>query len=114
MWSFWNENWGAAFYWVMFSCSLIGYIMSLIYNWTLLYLIINAKISTTFHEDSIIKKECEFSLGINRVWVTESYFTFSSFKSGPLRMYHRIIFNLYCTLLVGAEILCVSDHLLIF
>lgn len=43
-------------------------------------------------------------LGINLLWRVNKYFTFSSYKSGALAMYHRIYFNMLAMLLVLMEV----------
>ena len=105
---FWDENWGFSYQWILFVFSFVGYGAALVYNGFLLRILEDSKISTMFHEDFIEKKEIEYSLGINRIWATDFFFTFSSFRSGPLRMYYRLIMNIWSLLLIALSILAVS------
>jgi hypothetical protein len=98
---FWFFN-GTVVKWVIFGSAIVGLIVGHIHNAILFSIIQEQKISTLFHNETITKKEVEFCLGINRTWSVGRYYTFSSFKSGPMRMYHRIIFNLWCIYLVVA------------
>ena len=45
----------------------------------------------------------EYSYGINKIWSTEKFFTFSSFKSGVGSIYHRIIFNLFALVFIATQ-----------
>lgn len=47
----------------------------------------------------------EYSYGINKIWSTEKFFTFSSFKSGVGSIYHRIIFNMFVLVFIGVNAL---------
>jgi len=98
-----NED--EAMYWIL--KALIGYAfcLALGYNIVLVYLIQFNKISTQYHEQSVQKKEIEYSLGINNIWKTGKFYTFSSFKGGYMMMYHRILFNLLGALLCLCEVL---------
>lgn len=46
----------------------------------------------------------EAVLHINKLWRINKYFTFSSFRSGVMAMYHRIFFNLLLLLLAVIEV----------
>jgi len=82
----------------------LSVVISAIYNFILWGILNENKTSTGFHEDSIQKKEIEYELGINDIWVSGKYFTFSSFRSGSLSMYHRIVFNFYFWILCGINL----------
>lgn len=60
------------------------------------------------HEQAVQKKEVEYSYGINKIWSTEKFFTFSSFRSGVGAIYHRIIFNLFCIIFIAINAFQVS------
>jgi len=92
---------GQIYYWVLKGLMCGGYLMAGLYNIQLFSYIFRNKISTEFHEHAVQKKEVEYSYGINRIWSTEKFFTFSSFKSGVGSIYHRIIFNLFAMLFIG-------------
>jgi len=47
----------------------------------------------------------EYSYGINKIWSTEKYFTFSSFRSGVGSIYHGIVFSLFAILFIGVNAL---------
>jgi len=74
------------------------------YNFALWRIIQKAKISNEFHEYQLQKKEVERVLSINSLWRTNKYFTFSSYKSGVMAMYHRIYFNALAIILVILEV----------
>lgn len=87
---------GQIYYWALKGIMIASYIMALLYCLQLFSYIHNNKISTQFHEQAVQKKEVEYSYGINKIWSTEKFFTFSSFKSGVGSIYHRIILNGWC------------------
>lgn len=78
------------------------------YNATLFWIIQNEKVSTKFHEMSVQTKEVEYCIGLNKVWSTGKYYTFSSFNSGSFHMYHRVAFNMLPVLIVIGNIVMVS------
>ena len=80
-----------------------------LYNLTLFWIIQSEKISTKFHEQAVQKKEVEYSYGINKVWSTSKFYTFSSFNSGVMHMYHRIVFNMLPVLIALGNISMVSQ-----
>ena len=51
------------------------------------------KVSIILHEEYIVKKEVEFTVGVSEMWLTRSFFAFSSFKGDLAKMYHRALFN---------------------
>ena len=77
-----------------------SYFWAVGYNLMLLKIISQNKITTTFHEEHVQKKEVEYVLGINKLWATEKYYTFSSFRGGFGAIYHRIIFNVFAGVLI--------------
>ena len=74
---------------------------AILYNFQLLNYIVRNKISTQFHEQAVQKKEVEYVYGINKLWTSEKFFTFSSFKSGVGSIYHRIFFNIYIMIFIA-------------
>jgi len=80
-----------------------AYVMALLYNVQLFVYIYNNKITTQYHEIAVQKKEVEYSYGINKIWSTEKFFTFSSFKSGFGSIYHRIIFNVFAMVFIAVQ-----------
>ena len=90
-----EEN-GTIRFWAIKSVMIGAYLMAVLYNVQLFGYIYRNKISTQFHEQAVQKKEVEYSYGINKIWSTEKFFTFSSFKSGVGSIYHRIILNGWC------------------
>lgn len=105
-----EELWGEPYKWFVLGAAIIGVIMGHVYNIVLLTIVNNNKISTIYHEQTITKKEVEFCLGINRTWSVGRYYTFASYKSGPMRMYHRIVFNIWAIyMVIGLGILVSSS-----
>lgn len=98
-------NTDEAMYWILKAVVAWALAWGLFYNGTLLQIIEYSKISSTFHEQSVQKKEAEYVLGINRIWKAQKYYTFSSFRSGIQCMYHRVVLNMFCWLLVLTEVL---------
>lgn len=94
-----DETGGAA-KWFMKLLVGLALVLGFIYNLMLFDVIKSNRISNTFHEESVQKKEIEYELGINQIWVTGKFYTFSSFRSGLSNMYHRIVFNYFVYLLV--------------
>jgi len=92
---------GALYYWSLKGLMIGSYIMAMLYCVQLWYYIHNNKISTSFHEQAVQKKEVEYCYGINKIWSTEKYYTFSSFKSGWGSIYHRIIANSFAILFIA-------------
>ncbi len=45
------------------------------------------------HEEYVTKKEVEYVVGVSELWLTRSFFAFSSNKGDMAKMYHRVIFN---------------------
>jgi len=86
---------GPLYYWALKGLMCGSYLMAILYNFQLFSYIYKNKISTQFHEQAVQKKEVEYCYGINKIWSTEKFFTFSSFKSGVGSIYHRIIANLF-------------------
>ena len=99
---------GKAYYWALKGGMYGSYLLSFLYNAQLFSYIHHNKISSSFHEEAVVKKEVEYSYGINKIWSTEKFFTFSSFKSGVGAIYHRIIFNLFCILFIAINAFQVS------
>ena len=97
-----EEN-GTIHYWAIKGVMCLSYLMAILYNVQLFGYIYRNKISTQFHEQAVQKKEVEYSYGINKIWSTEKFFTFSSFKSGIGSIYHRIVFNLFAVLFIGVN-----------
>ena len=95
-----EEN-GTIHFWAIKSVMIGAYLMAVLYNVQLFGYIYRNKISTQFHEQAVQKKEVEYSYGINKIWSTEKFFTFSSFKGGIGSIYHRIVFNAFCILFIG-------------
>ena len=93
------EN-GMVYWWIMKGMLCMSYFWALGYNFMLYKFLYQNKITTAFHEESVQKKEVEYVLNINSTWSHEKFYTFSSFKGGFAAMHHRIIFNLFCLLLV--------------
>ena len=87
-------------WWLMKVMLTLSYVWALGYNVMLLKIINQNKITTAFHEEHVQKKEVEYALGINKLWSTEKFFTFSSFKGDFGAIYHRIIFNVFAGILV--------------
>ena len=59
---------------------------------------------------NFLKKEVEFVYKINNIWQNEKFYTFSSYKSGVLSMYHRIINNMFAISLVAVSAFGVSTN----
>ena len=78
-----------------------AYLLAILYNIQLFNYIFRNKISTQFHEQAVQKKEVEYCYGINKLWSSEKFFTFSSFKSGVGSIYHRIFFNIYIMIFIA-------------
>lgn len=93
---------------ILIICMSVMFVIVFAYNCVLWYIIQSAKISTEFHEYQIRKKEIEAILGINLLWRVNKFWTFSSFKSGVMAMYHRVYFNLLAMLMVLMEVGMVS------
>lgn len=93
---------------IQFICMAVAFFIVIAYNMVLVYLIQSAKISSEFHEYQLKKKEVEAVLNINVLWRINKFFTFSSYRSGVLAMYHRIYFNLFAVLLCLLEVSMVS------
>mmetsp|Transcript_97756 Transcript_97756/g.134482 ORF Transcript_97756/g.134482 Transcript_97756/m.134482 type:complete len:235 (-) Transcript_97756:819-1523(-) len=91
---------GPIIQWIMFGLVIATYTIAVIYNLLLFSILYTNKISSTFHEQAIEKKEVEYSLGINKIWNLSMFYTFSSFTSTKSKMYHRIYFNLYILVIV--------------
>ena len=87
----------------MKACKIFAFLAAFAYNLYLLYIIQHNKINVKFHEESVQKKEVEFVYGINNIWVNEQYYTFSSFRSGIINMYHRIFANMYVLLMMAVN-----------
>lgn len=87
-------------WWLMKVMLTMSYVWALGYNIMLLKIINQNKITTAFHEEHVQKKEVEYALGINKLWSTEKFYTFSSFKGDFGAIYHRIIFNVFAGILV--------------
>ena len=88
-------------YWALKGILIGSYVMAVLYNLQLFSYIYSNKISTQFHEQAVQKKEIEYCYGINKIWTTEKFFTFSSFKSGVGSIYHRIIANIFAMLFIA-------------
>lgn len=88
-------------YWGLMGSAIWGFIMAIFYNVVLIYLIRYSTISPQFHEEFVRNKEIEYSYNINKTWAVNRYYTFSSYKSGLLTMYHRVVFNLWSIFLVA-------------
>lgn len=84
----------------MFGVVITAYTIAVIYNLLLFSVLYTNKISSTFHEQATEKKEVEYSLGINKIWNLQMFYTFSSFTSTKSKMYHRIYFNLYILVII--------------
>lgn len=93
---------------VLIICMTVMFVIVFAYNCVLWYIIQSAKVSTEFHEYQIRKKEIESILSINLLWRVNKFWTFSSFKSGVLAMYHRIYFNVLAMVMIIMEIGMVS------
>lgn len=98
------EEDGSLYYWSLKGLMIGSYLMAILYCLQLFSYIHNNKISTSFHEQAVQKKEVEFVYGINKIWSTEKFFTFSSFKSGWGSIYHRIIANVFAILFVATPV----------
>ena len=97
------EEHGNIRYWIIKGIMCGSYLLAVLYNYQLFSYIYRNKISTQFHEQAVQKKEVEYSYGINKIWSTEKFFTFSSFKSGVGSIYHRIVFNMFAVLFIGVN-----------
>lgn len=82
-----------------------SYLLALLYNTQLFGYIYRNKISSTFHEQAVQKKEVEYSYGINKIWSTEKFFTFSSYRGGVSSIYHRIVFNMFAIIFIAINAL---------
>jgi hypothetical protein len=94
---------GPVTWWIMKALQIAAFIMALLYNIYLLYILEKNKVNARYHEESIQKKEVEFVYKINNIWQNEKFYTFSSYKSGVLSMYHRIINNMFAISLVAVS-----------
>lgn len=74
--------------------------VGILYNAGLAIHLYREKLSNMLNEENIRKKEIEYVVGISEMWLTRHYFLFSSFRSDISKMYHRVIFNGLCFLLV--------------
>ena len=101
---------GPVTWWIMKALQIAAFIMALLYNIYLLYILEKNKVNARYHEESIQKKEVEFVYKINNIWQNEKFYTFSSYKSGVLSMYHRIINNMFAISLVAVSAFGVSCH----
>ena len=88
-------------YWTLKGLMGGSYVMAILYCVQLFAYIHKNKISTYGHEEAVQKKEVEYVFGINKIWTTEKFFTFSSFKSGWGSIYHRIISNGFAILFIA-------------
>jgi hypothetical protein len=68
------------------------------------------KVSNILHEEYLKKKEIEYAVGISEMWNTRYLYLFSSFKSEIIKMYHRVIFNSICIILVIIHAVIVSNN----
>ena len=100
------ESESTLWYYIMKGICAGAFVLAIGYNIVLWRVIQHSKISTQFHEQAVQKKEVEYVLGINKIWSTSKFFTFSSYRSGWVSMYHRDEFNLFLMLLVAVEVLC--------
>ena len=91
---------GMVAWWVMKVMLGLAYFWAVGYNVMLFKIITQNKITTAFHEEHVQKKEVEYVLGINKIWSTEKFYTFSSFRGGFAAIYHRIIFNVFAGVMV--------------
>ena len=99
---------GMAVYWIMKSVKIFAFICALAYNGYLFAILNRNKINAAYHEESVQKKEIEYVYVINNIWINEQFYTFSSFRSGRLNMYHRIINNLFAITMVAINAFGVS------
>jgi len=87
---------------VLLATAIWGFLVALLYNGVLIYLVRHSTVSPQFHEEFVRNKEIEYSYGINKTWAINRYYTFSSFKSGFFTMYHRVVFNCWSIFLVAS------------
>lgn len=104
-----NKEEDPVMYWVVKGMLCLAYLLNILYNSQLFAYILRNKISSASHEQSIIKKEVEYVYGINKIWSTEKFFTFSSFRGGISGIYHRIVFNLFCSTFIAVNAAQVSQ-----
>jgi hypothetical protein len=95
--------------WGLKAGAVFAIIVACLYNLVLFFIIQEEKISNRFHELAVQKKEVEYAIGINKVWNTGKFFTFSSFNSGVLHMYHRIAFNMLPVIIVIGNMILYKD-----
>ena len=101
---------GMPSYWIMKSVKILAFISAIAYNGYLFAILNRNKINSAYHEESVVKKEIEFVYEINNIWINEQFYTFSSFRSGLLNMYHRIINNMFAIVMVAIAAFGVSKN----
>eukprot|EP00347_Sterkiella_histriomuscorum_P019077 403343044 len=92
-------------YSLMLLCALLTFVVAVCYNMMIGIHLYREKVSNILHEDYIVKKEIEYTVGVSEMWNSRYYFTFSSFKGEIIKMYHRVIFNFLQFLLMIAHAL---------
>lgn len=90
----------------MLACLLIAFAAAILYNFVLGFHLYREKVSNMLHEEYLVKKEIEYTVGISELWNSRYLYTFSSFKSEISKMYQRLVFN-------GMQLLMMVAHALL-
>lgn len=77
----------------MLLCALLTFVVAGCYNIMIGVHLYREKVSNSLHEEYLVKKEIEYTVGVSEMWNSRYFYTFSSFKAEIPKMYHRIIFN---------------------
>lgn len=67
---------------VIYTLTFLAIASLFTYNFLLISHINSESVSTVMHETYLVKKECEFCLGISSNWLTRYFFLFTSYRSG--------------------------------
>lgn len=89
----------------MLACLLLGFLVAVLYNFMLGVHLYKEKVSNMLHEEYLVKKEIEYTVGISELWSSRYLYTFSSFKSELSKMYGRVVFNCMQLLMMVAHAL---------